>query len=151
MATAEAPLVYSAQQLESGTADIPAEQGTQYFGGLLGPQHGGPFPPSNVPVRILPSDQLPNPRPSLVLFAGLRDPRLRMKQAIPLDVTVEEGHVIVNWAAIDEFGSGDTLSTAISDFAYALRALYWYLAGVEELGPDLANIKLILSQYIEAR
>jgi hypothetical protein len=148
MATAEpALIVNSAQQLEPGIAEPPA----QGSGGLLSRQSEGLLPSSNLAVEILSADQLPNPRPSRVLFAALRDPRLRMKQPIPLDVTLEEGHVVVNWAAIDEFGSGDNLSAAIDDFAYALRALYRYLSGVEELGPDLANAKRVLSEYIEKR
>lgn len=147
MATAETVLIVNhAQQLEPGIAE-PLSQGS---GGLLTPGEGQ-LPPSNLAIEILSPDQLPNPRPSRVLFAALRDPRLRMKQAIPLDVTVEEGHVVVNWAAIDEFGSGENLSTAIDDFAYALRALYRYLNSVKELGPDLVNIKHVLGEYIEAR
>lgn len=59
--------------------------------------------------------------------------------------------MIVNWAAIEEFGTGDTLSAAIYDFAYALQALHRYLNRTEELGPDLTNIKRVLSEYIEAR
>jgi hypothetical protein len=90
-------------------------------------------------------------RPDRVLFGALNDPMFRLQKAIPLEVTVEEGHVVVNWADIDEFGSGNTLSAAIDDFAYALRALYRYLNSVKELGPDLANIKHVLGKYIEAR
>ena len=147
MATAELmPSIgtIDARRLEPGVYSVPNSM-------VLPPQSDAPVDATKLLTNIVPPEQLPEGRPSRVQFAALRDPRLRMKQAIPLDVTVEEGHVVVNWAAIDEFGSGDNLSAAIDDFAYALRALYRYLAGVEELGPDLANIKLVLGQYIEAR
>jgi len=148
MATAEVapqqPMFASAQQLETGIYSRPDSM-------VLPPQQPTPIQFALLPTHVELLNNMPDARPSRLQFAGLRDPRLRMKQAIPLDVTVEEGHVVVNWAAIDEFGSGDTLSAAIDDFAYALRALYRYLNGVEELGPDLANAKRVLAEYIEKR
>jgi hypothetical protein len=148
MATAEVapqqPIFAEAQQFETGVYSRPESM-------VLPPQQPTPVNFTYLPTHVKAMNNMPDARPSRLQFAALRDPRLRMKQAIPLDVTVEEGHVVVNWAAIDEFGSGENLGAAIDDFAYALRALYRYLNGVEELGPDLANAKRVLGEYIEKR
>jgi len=75
-----------------------------------------------------------------------------MLQAIPLDVTKEESHVVVNWAAVDEFGAGETLSAALDDFSASLRDLYHNLQLQNgSLGPDLARVKAVLAGYIVLR
>jgi hypothetical protein len=124
----------------------------QKEGEVLGPQFGGAFPPSNLIVEIRHSDQLPDARPSRILFAALRDPRLRMIRPIPLDVTVEESTVIVFWAEIDEFGTGETLSSAIDDFAGAIRELYRQLFAADAvLGVGLEKVKGTIAEYILPR
>jgi hypothetical protein len=90
-------------------------------------------------------------RPSQVLFGALNDFQYRLRRPIQLDVTTEEGHVVVNWAEIEEFGTGDSLGAAIDDFSQALRSLHRYLLRTQELGPDLAHIKQVLGDYIESR
>ena len=109
MATTLAPIINSAQQLKPGVesaADNNREE-LQKEGALLDAQFGGPYPPSNIESVVLPPEQLPNPRPPRVMFAALRDPRLRMVRPIPLDVTVEESKstVVVSWSEINEFGT----------------------------------------------
>jgi hypothetical protein len=107
---------------------------------------------SNLKVEFLPPDQLPNPRPPRVQFAGIRDPRLQVVNPIPLDVSVEESTVIVCWPAINEFGTGETLSSAIDDFAGGVRELYHHLFAPDvTLGPDLLKTKDIVGQYIQPR
>lgn len=153
MATAEVPLpiVNSAQQSEPGTEKAIAEQReVTKKAELLSPQYGAQYPPSNVFAEFLRPDQLPNPRPSRVLFAALRDPRLRMVCAIPLNVTVEESTVVVCWSEINEFGTGETLSVALDDFAGGLRELYHRLfTPAVTLGPDLLRVKQTLGRYIQ--
>lgn len=144
-----------AQQLVPGVYSQP---GDRVAGATLPRQEDNQVLPVGLPTTIsLPTavevvGSMPDPCPSHVLFAGLRDPRLRMLQAIPLDVTKEESHVVVSWSAVDEFGAGETLTAAMDDFAASLRELYYQLQ-VENgsLGPDLARIKAHLAQYIAAR
>jgi hypothetical protein len=149
VATAPAiePSVNTHVFIKSGTSEVGA------VGGGLPEQVTDPKVGSEVKttweVFAVPTGQ--SARPDRVLFGAFNDPMFRLQKAIPLDVTVEEGHVVVNWAAVDEFGSGATLSAAIDDFAYALRALYRYLNSVKELGPDLANVKHVLGEHIKAR
>lgn len=148
------PVVHSAQQLEPGVENAKVERGEEVLkeGGLLNPQFGGEYPPSNLAFEILRPDQLPDPRPPRVSFAALRDPKLRMVRAIPLDVTVEDSTVVVSWSEIDEFGTGDTLSVAIDDFARALRELYRSLYAEDvKLGADLRRVRQVLREYIEPR
>lgn len=152
MATAQLapPVVNSAQQTKAGVAMTAEGEGLQKDGEVLGPQYGGLYPPSNVAYEILPLEEMPAARPSRISFAGLRDPRLRMVQAIPLDVTVEESTVVVSWAEINEFGTGDTLSAALDDFADSLRELHHQLfAANVTLGPDLQKIKATIESYIQ--
>jgi hypothetical protein len=148
MATTEiGPTVLQAQQLEPGvySPDLPKNQ-------VLLPQGEEQFQAPLLPTRVLPPNELPNPRPARVLFAGLRDPRLRMVKAVPLDVTVEESNVVVCWPDIDEFGTGDTLSLALDDFANGVRELYHRLIAPEvSLGPDLQRVRGVLEQYIQPR
>jgi hypothetical protein len=154
MATAEvAPIIDSAQKLEPGIADEQLKRDPV----LPGPGSSGSFPPSNIFAEFLSPDQLPNPRPSRVQFAAMRDPTLQMVQAIPLDVSIEESAVegsavVVCWSEIDEFGTGETLSLALDDFSHALRELYRRLHERDiNLGPDLGNVKGVLDKYIVPR
>ena len=150
MATAEvAPVINSAQQLEPGIAETKLERNPVL---PSQPIDSWPFTRSNVLAEFIPPDQMPNPRPSRVLFAALRDPGLRMVHAIPLDVSVEETTVVVCWSEINEFGTGDTLSEAIDDFASAVRELYLRLFAPDaNLGADLRKVKESLGQYIRPR
>ena len=156
MATTELapPVVNSAQQLEPGVVEaiVGEGDGMQQDAELLSRQYGGLYPPSNVAFEILPLDQFPNPKPPRVLFAGLRDPRLRMVRAIPLEVTREESTVVVCWSEINEFGTGETLSSALDDFASGLSELYQRLFAPDvNLGPDLRKVRETVEQYIQPR
>lgn len=141
----------TAQQLPPGITDAKQEHNP-----VLPSQQPGDspfFPPSNVPVRFLSPGEGPDPRPSRVQFAALRDPRLRMIRAIPLNVSVEESEVVVvSWPETDEFGTGETLSAALDDFAASLRDLYHQLfAPGANLGADLQRVKQTLEHYIQPR
>ncbi len=146
MPTAGPIEVDSAGLLDPGvySADVPPSH--------VLPTQQASKPGSNVEVRVVPPDELPNPRPPRVLFAALGDPKLQVVRAVPLDVNVEEGTVVVSWADVEEFGTGDTMSAAIDDFAHALRELYHGLHAKDaRLGDDLLRVKRVLGEYIEPR
>jgi hypothetical protein len=125
--------------------------------------------PTLTAPQVLPSEQLqqgPFPgglsvtflsgvlaaRPDVVKFAAIRDPRFRVVKAIPLNVSVEESHFIVSWPETNEFGTGDTLSGALDDFAGGLRELYHELfLPNANLGPDLEHVKQTLAEHIQPR
>lgn len=150
MATAEVgpPRSDSALVLGPGVAEAKSERDNPV---LPSQEAGGAFLPSNVSVEFVDQTQLRNARPDRVLLGALSDPRLRVVKPIALDVTVEESHVVVSWADVDEFGTGETLSTAIDDLGGSLRELYHRLSESEKLGPDLAKVKRVLHEHIVAR
>lgn len=152
MATAQLTppsLTIGAQELKPGVYSPPEPQ----ISGLLPPQEENFVPPPALPTEVLvPPDQLPNLRPSHVSFAAIRDPRLRMTQAILLDVTFEESNVVVYSPEIEEFGTGDTLTAALEDFGASARELYYRLAAPDViLGTDLQRIKGVLDAYLQRR
>ena len=147
-AAAEAVVINSAEVLEPG---ILESQVTNPGSVLPRQQGGAPFAPSNVRAFVSPAE-LPNPRPQRLLFGALKDPKLRLARAIPLEVSVEESTVVVSWAEIDEFGSGANMSEALDDFGHALCELYHRLnEGGVQLGPDLNNVKETLEKYVQRR
>jgi hypothetical protein len=149
MATAEVvneqPKEATAYQFEPGIATpvlvaqvLPSEQ----------LQHGPA--PKGLTVTFL-SGALTS-RPDVVQFAAIRDPRLRIVKAIPLNVSREESHFIVDWPETHEFGTGDTLSGALDDFAGSLRELYHELFSPNaNLGPDLEKVRQTLAEYVQPR
>ena len=90
-------------------------------------------------------------RPTSIMFGVLNDPEYRLRIPIPLEVETEQEHVIVNWAETEEFGVGENLSDAISDFARSLRSLHRSLAQAKCLGPDLLRVRNKLNEYLEVR
>jgi hypothetical protein len=147
MATAQAaPIKISAATSPPGVlGEVPKVQSAQAF--PAAPQSGAPYPPSNVQWEFI-NEEPPTARPSHIRFAAIRDPRLKVKQAIPLDVAKESSTVVVSWAEVDEFGTGDDLGSALDDFGYAVQELYHRLRETQALGPDLKNVKKTLDQYI---
>ncbi len=155
-AAAAAPVINSAGLFGSGTSDLLRDsQSAQQFGEavvLPRQQRGQEYPKPNVRVEILMPTDVPNPRPSKVLFGGLRDPDLQVIQPIPVEVSVEESAVVVHWAEIDEFGTGENLSCALDDFSHTVRELYHHLnSGETKLGADLQHVRQVLGDYIEPR
>ena len=149
MAAAEVAPIIFAQQLEPGIAEVKQERNPVLPSQQLG---DSPFPPSNVQVWFVPADKAPNPRPTCVQFAALRDPVLRMVRAIPLDVSVEESTVVVCWSEINEFGTGDTLGSAMDDFGNAVRELCHRLFAPDvNLGADLQRVRETLKLHIQPR
>lgn len=151
------PSSVEADLFRAGTASFQQPTDKSEIGEMLPEQVLRFERESGVEVKFLiaapggPLLSMPSARPNEVQFGALNDPQYRLRQPIPLGVSVEESNVIVSWADVDEFGTGETLSAAISDFAYALRELHRFLQKSEELGPDLAKIKHVLGDYIETR
>ena len=154
---ATAPIVNSAELSASGKSApfLNQEQSARETGNavvLPTQDREQEHPKSNVRVEILLPAYAPNPRPSRVFFGGLQDPGLQVVRAIPLDVSVEESTVVACWSEIDEFGTGDTLSAALDDFAGATRELYHRLFAPDvTLGADLQRVKETVGQYIQPR
>ncbi len=136
---------------EPGTKTVEAaKQGFSY-------EH---LPPERYPGHLLHVSpmiiRLPrkpaNARLKTVLFGGLRDPHLRLHKPIPLKIEENEGFVSAIFEEIQEFGTGKTMSEAISDFSSTIAELYIRLSQESlQLSDDLLRVKNILSDYIESR
>jgi len=89
-------------------------------------------------------------RPNSVLLGTVADRRLRVRKAIPLDVSAEEGNVIVSWGATDEFACGASMGDAIEEFSKTIGELFFDLNDQSiPLGRDLARVRDILNEHIE--
>ena len=160
MATAEIPPVVSAEMLESGVTLADSEKREESFvvSSTVEPEREQvseisveftQSPPS-VTVRTL--AEVPSARLQSVLFGALAHPKLRLRKPIPLDVSVAEGHVVLNWEATSEFACGTSMGEALDDFSKTVSDLYEELneKGVR-LGADLEKVRRILNEYIEPR
>jgi hypothetical protein len=98
-----------------------------------------------------PAEILPSARKSRILFGALNDPNYRLLKPIPLDVSIEENNVLLTWSEVDEYGCGDSTSSALEDFGHTLRELYRHLNSGVQLGPDLLKVKVLLGNFIEPR
>jgi len=149
MASAQQAINYG-QVLESGVAESRRNTNP-----VLPSQEEAEVPAlhSNVSisVELIDSDHMPSARPEHLLLGALGDPRLKVLNPIPLCVSVEDSHVVVSWPATEEFGTGATMSAALDDFAASVRELVHRLNETTDLGPDLANVKQHLSEYIAVR
>jgi len=94
----------------------------------------------------------PTARPKSVLFAALVHPKLRLRKPIPLEVSVQEGQVVLTWNETDEFACGVNTGEALDDFSKTVCSLYFYLNDSKvRLGENLEKVRRILSEYIELR
>lgn len=91
--------------------------------------------------------------PSGMLFGALRNPRLKMLKPIPLTISRDEsGSVAVCWEAIQEFGYGANLHTALQDFSATIAELHFFLESeAQRLGEDLGRVSAILREHIAPR
>jgi len=103
-------------------------------------------------VTVKFSTETPSARPKSVLFAALAHPKLRLRKPIPLQVSVQEGHVVLNWDEADEFACGANTGEALDDFSKTLSGLYFDLNDPKiRLGENLEKVRRILDEYIEQR
>lgn len=159
MATAEiAPVISSASQGLPGVTSAPDKASVFEF--LFTDETEGrpddktePLPADveQVPqLTVTFSSEVPSARPEKsVLFAGSLGPTLRLQRAIPLEVSVEQEHVVLTWSETDDFACGKTTGEALGQFGNLIRELYDQLhAPGVILGADLMRIKGILDSYI---
>ena len=148
MATVELIPPITTKPMEPGISEASAQRNPV----LPSSQKGTPFVvPLDATQEFMSREEMPNPRPSQVLFGALRDPVLKIVTPIPLEVSIEHEHIIVTWAQAEEFGSGGSLTEAIEDFGASLRELYHRLHEDAPLGPDLAIVKKLIDEHIAPR
>jgi hypothetical protein len=156
MATAAiAPLV-TGEILESGVTLLPdTDKGERIVPSPAGERQGEKIPveftqSTTLMVRFV--AEVPSARPDSVLFGALVNPKLRLRKAIPLEVSVEEGQVVLSWNETGEFACGSSMSEALDDFSKTLSELYTELNSPDVLlGTDLQRVRHILDDYIEPR
>jgi hypothetical protein len=160
MATAEITPVVSAEMLESGATLADSQKKEETFVISSAVEHKREqvsaisveftqSPPS-VTVRTL--AEVPSARPQSVLFGALVHPKLRLRKPIPLELSVEEGNVVLSWIAADEFACGATMGEALDEFSKTVSELYVELNDNNvRLGADLERVRRILDEYIEPR
>ncbi len=109
--------------------------------------------PTSTVRAYVPKPRRPSARPHRILFGALTDPRLRLKRAIPLEITRKEDAVVVHSRDLEEFGCGVTMSDAVDDFSKGVSELFGRLSeeAPDRLGPDMARLKDKLSRYLEVR
>lgn len=87
-----------------------------------------------------------------MLLGAIHDPRLRVKRAIPVEITRKGKTVTAYCANLEEFGYGLNVSASLEDLAKTLSELYFSLEEQpENLGRDLAIIRSRLAEYLERR
>jgi hypothetical protein len=117
-----------------------------------GPEQASRFSQEYFEQRIVP---IPTPpfsigRPTSLLLGTVADRRLRMRKAIPLGVSVEDGHVVVSWDDTNEFACGASTGDAIDEFSKTIAELFFDLNDQSiPLGKDLARVRDILNEHIE--
>lgn len=105
-----------------------------------------------VPIQVILLGTLPSALPAKFLFAGLRHPVLRLREAIPLRSERSDGGISVIWDAVDEFGFGETFGAAVDDFSHTISELYGRLhSGSETFSRELNTVRETLDRYIESR
>jgi hypothetical protein len=161
MATAEIAPVVSVEMLKPGITLTNTEKEQEPFviplGAQAKPVEGASeitveftqSPPS-VTVKVV--EEVPSARMESVLFGALTHPELRLRRPIPLEISEEEGHVVLNWEATSEFSCGTSMGDALDDFSKTVSELYFELNNTNvRLGDDLEGVRRILDDYIERR
>lgn len=106
---------------------------------------------SKLSVTLL--DEPPSARPEKsVLFAGRLGPDHRLLKAIPLQVSNEDGQVVLTWEETDDFACGANTGEALDHFGRSILELYQHLHSHDVvLGADLLRIRDVLDRYIVDR
>jgi hypothetical protein len=78
--------------------------------------------------------------------------QFRVLRAIPVQLNYGESGVVASWDEIDEFGTGDSASSACVELSRTVAELYRSLQQEQErLGPDLQRVFSKLQEYILPR
>lgn len=161
MATAEIAPVVSAEMLTFGVTLANTEKKQDPFVIPLGEQAehiegaseiSAEFTQSPPSVKVTILADVPSARLESVLFGAFIHPDLRLLKPIPLEVSEEEGHVVLNWEEASEFAYGTSMGDALDDFSKTVSELYVELNDKNvRLGADLERVRRILDNYIEPR
>lgn len=82
----------------------------------------------------------------------LPDSRLRVREPIEVKILEESGQIIAEAEELNEFGSGDSQTEAITYLQYAIAELYFSLEeDKDRLGPGLQKVWETLQVKIEQR
>lgn len=104
-------------------------------------------PEDGVVIRRVQGD-----RPEKLLFGAIQDPTVRIKMPISVSVSVHDGAVVVHAEDLNEFGYGDSLSSALADLGKTLAELFHSLQNDRDrLGPELTKVHETLLSYVERR
>ena len=88
----------------------------------------------------------------VIKLGFLRDGRLRVREAIEVKILEEEGQIIAEAEELNEFGSGDNQTEAITDLQYAIADLYFTLEAEQaHLGKELQRVWGILQAKMDRR
>jgi hypothetical protein len=159
MATAEIAPIISGEKLAPGVQTLVSEAEIKKGPHLIAPA-AMPLKSEEIPVQFTQAPkvtvtlvaEIPSARPKSVLFAALVHPKLRLRKPIPLEVSVQEGHVVLNWNEAEEFACGATTGEALDDFSKTVSGLYFDLNDPKvRLGENLEKVRRILNEYIEPR
>jgi hypothetical protein len=130
--------------LPSGISSQPGQGG-----GVLPPQHEDFI---RSPLLIEVKAPAYSALPDHVLFGALRHPALKLRKPILLQVGRSNTGVNVSWEETEEFGTGETFSSAIDDFGLTLAELFIQLENADSpLSEYLLAIREKLLDYIEVR
>ena len=104
--------------------------------------------PGWVPIlRVQPTPLVRN-----MLLGALRDPRLRLKAPLPVEVNTENEYILVEYPAWGVMGYGTHLSAALIDLQQTITELFFTLKEDEDnLGGDLPGVWANIQQAIEER
>lgn len=159
MATAEIAPIISGEKLAPGVQTLVSEAELKK-GAHLVPPAATQLKSEEIPVEFTQTPrvtvtfltEIPTARPTSVLFAALVHPKLRLRKPIPLQVSVQEGQVVLNWDETDEFACGANTGEALDDFSKTVSGLYFDLNDPKvRLGENLEKVRRILNEYIEPR
>jgi hypothetical protein len=108
------------------------------------------FTPKEIEATIYTPKETISARPDSVLLGSVSHPELRVRKAIPLEVSTEEGHVILTWNEADEFTCGKTTGEALDDFSKMISELFFELNDpAVHLGAYLIKVRSVLNEHIE--
>jgi hypothetical protein len=93
-----------------------------------------------------------SPVPARVQFGIIRDPRLRVIHAIPVDIRREGETYVASWEEAEEFGYGANRTEAVDDFGRTIAQLFVTLHREQDtLGPQLADSLSLLQRHLQFR
>jgi len=139
MATATAPIVKQPQ------ADVVDAGLTVQLMPIEWPKPA----PAQMDVRV---EVGPARRPDRILLGTLSDQGFRVIKPIAVSLEVRDDSTIASWPAVDEFGTGASISNAVEDLGRTVAELYRTLQlDAARLGPDLHAVWEKLQEFVVPR